>query len=379
MWLFFDTVKEGDVVEGKVKNLVDFGAFLDLGSIDGFVHITDISWGNIKHPREALKPGQKLNALVLSIDKENEKVNLGIKQTQEDPWIAFCRDKNEGDTVQGEIVKITDFGAFARVQDGVEGLVHISDLSWTKKINHPKEVLKRGQKVDLKILKIDEENKKLSLGYKQALTNPWDSIEEDLAIGKKVKGKIIDIKKNAGAVIELPNDIEGFLKIDDIDWTKKNINLKSMLKKGQELDVVVLKLNPDKKDVFVGLKQLMDNPYEIFASEHPVGSIIEGKVSKIVDFGAFVDLGNDIEGLIHISNLANKRVEKVEEVVKLEEPVKAVILEIDLKKNKISLSLKDYEAKMEQMNIEKFISDEDKEETMSLGDMIDLDNLNVDK
>lgn len=375
----FSKIKENETIEGTVKNILDYGLFVDLGPIDGFVHLRDLSWGHIKHPSNKFKTGDKVKAMILEINKESSKVTLGIKQLTEDPWNIFIKEYQTDDVVKGEVTKLSDYGAFVKIFEGVEGLLHISEMSWTKKLKHPKEVLKEGDVIETKILNIDEENKKLSLGLKQVLDNPWDNIKELLPIGKKITGKINTVIKN-GAFVELVEGIEGFLPQSELDWLKKNVNMKKEFKVGNEIEVVVLNTNPKERKITLGRKQLTDNPYQLFIDNHKKGQPINGKVTKITDFGAFVKLEENIEGMIPKSHVSKKRIESIEDILKVGDEVKCVLLDADLKRNKISLSIKNYQRKEEREEIEKYTTSEKEasEGKVTLGDLIDLEKFKND-
>jgi small subunit ribosomal protein S1 len=372
---FYGTYEQGSYVMGTVKNIMDYGVFLDLGPIDGFIHIKDLAWKHIKHPKEVVKVGEELKAIILDIDKENNKISLGVKQLVEDPWITFEREYEPEQVVQGTVTNLTDFGAFVRVADGVEGMVHIEDLSWTRKVRHPKEVLKKGDQVEVRILDIDLERRRISLGLKQVQENPYNTLDERLQQNQVVKGKVISVIKN-GVVMEIEEEsgLTGFLPASEMDWLKKNVDPSKMVKVGDELDVVILSTNKEEKKVTLGKKQLEDNPYAAFLKAHPKNSPIRGKVVRITDFGAFVEIEKGIEGLVHISQLAKKRVENVEEVVQVGDEVDCVVLDVDIKQNKISLSMKNYQDQAEQKEIDKYLSDNE-EPTATLGDLIDLSKL----
>jgi small subunit ribosomal protein S1 len=348
--------------------------FVSVGPIDGFVHLKDMSWEHISNPKQLFKSGDKVKCKILEISPEAEKITLGIKQLTEDPWNLFVKEYKKGDIVKGEVTKLFDYGAFIKIFDGVEGLLHVSEMSWTKRVNHPKEILKQGDITETKILEIEEENKKLSLGLKQILKNPWDNISELLPKGEKVKGKIKNVlKSGAGMFIELKEGIEGFLPQSEIDWLNKNVNMKRDYKRGDEIEVVIIDINQKDRKITVGRKQLTENPYERYITNHPKGDSVSGKISKITTFGAFVKLEKNIEGLVPISHISRKRIEKVEEIVKVGDEVNCVILDYDLIANKITLSMKNYEKKQERKEIEKYtISSSEEDEKVTLGDLFDL-------
>ncbi|HEO65568.1 MAG TPA: 30S ribosomal protein S1, partial [Spirochaetes bacterium] len=376
---FFDRIKEGDVVRGKVKSVLDYGVFVDLeGTVDGFVHLKDVSWSHIKNCQELVSEGMEVEAKVLKVDMEQQKINLGLKHLTEDPWDAFCKEHHVEDVINGEVMRLTDFGAFVRFTDGVEGLVHIKELSWTKRINHPKEVLKVGDHVRAMVLEIDEDNRKLSLSIKQVLDNPWDNIDETLPAGKKVEGKVKNVT-DFGVFIELENELVGLLHKNDVDWSKKAANLKKDFKKGKTVDVIVLETNKEKGIISLGLKQLLENPLEIFRANHSKGSLIDGKVIKVLEIGAVIDLGEGMEGFLHSSEINKKREQSVQEIYKVGDKVSAVVKNIDLQKNKIGLSTRDYEKQLERKTIDQYLvtgKSKVENETVTLGDLFKFDDLN---
>jgi small subunit ribosomal protein S1 len=365
---FYSTLKVGDTVTGKVKTILENGVFLNIGPIDGFIPISELSWGHVKNISDKVVEKQEISAIVTNIG-EDGRVSLSVKNLSEDPWVTFTNQAKVGDVLEGRISGLRDFGAFVTITEGVEGLVHISEMSWTKKINHPKELLKRGQKIECKILEINKENKRLSLGLRQVLKNPWDTIDEDHPKGSVVKGKIIDVSQ-AGIQMELEDGIHAFLPANDVDWSKKKIDPTALYKKGDEIDAVIRNIEKDKQRVVVSRKSLLENPYAVFISKHPKGSVVEGEITKITDFGAFVKLADEIEALIHVSNLSSAKVENVESVVKVGDNVKCVVVETDAKKQKIGCSIKAYDKKMEQMEIEKYMKSPTEGESVSFGDFL---------
>ncbi len=374
-------INEGDTIEGTVKTILDYGMFINIGPLDGFVHLKDMSWGHITHPKHLFNIGDKVKVKILEINRENEKISMGIKQLTEDPWNTFIKEYKKGDVVKGEVTKLFDYGAFVKIFQGVEGLLHVSEMSWTKRVNHPKEILKKGDILETKILEIDEENKKLSLGLKQVLDNPWEKLDELLPVGEKVKGKVKNVIKS-GVFIELKEGLEGFLPQSEINWSKKSVNTKREFKKNDDIEVVILNTNPKEKKITLSRKQLVENPYETYINNHPKGGAVKGKVTKITNFGAFVRLDKGIEGLIPISHVSKKRIEKVDEVLKVGDDVNTVIIDYDLRDNKITLSIKNYEKSQERKEIEKYtISSSEDNEKVTLGDIIniDMDKLNKEE
>jgi small subunit ribosomal protein S1 len=335
-----ETLKEGDIVNGTVKNIADFGAFVDLGGIDGLLHITDMSWGRINHPSEMLKIDQKVEVKVLNIDREKEKIALGLKQKEASPWEEIEKKYPVNSRVKGAVVNIMSYGAFVRLEDGIEGLVHISEMSWTRRINHPSEVVQPGQEVEVVVLEINKDKQEISLGMKQTEINPWELVAEKYPPKTVIKGKVRNLA-NYGAFVEIEPGIDGLLHISDLSWTKKVTHPNELLKKGDEIECVVLEVDQERQKVKLGLKQLTEDPWERAIPEHyKPGMVVRGKVTKITNFGVFVELENDLEGLLHISELADHKVENPQDVVKANEEVDVKILRVDTTERKIGLSLK---------------------------------------
>jgi small subunit ribosomal protein S1 len=368
-------IKVNDVIEGTIKTVLEYGVFINLGAIDGFAHLKDLSWGHIKHPKDLFRVGDKIKAMVIDFSKENEKIHLGIKQLIEDPWNIFIKEYKVGDTVKGEVTKLSEYGAFVKLFEGVEGLLHVSEMSWTKRIKHPKEILKVKDIIETKILDIDKENKKLSLSLKELLVNPWDDIENIMPVGKKVQGKVKNIVKT-GIFVDLIEGLEGFLPQNELDWLNKNVNMKREYKRNDEIEVVILQLNKNEKKILLGRKQLTDNPYKAFIDENPKGSVVSGKIVKITEFGAFVKLADKIDGMIPKSHISKKKFENISDIVKEGDTVNCIILDSDLIKNKITLSIKNYERNQERKFIEQYTTDNDSDDKVTLGDIIDLNNFN---
>ncbi|HLY09978.1 MAG TPA: 30S ribosomal protein S1 [Planctomycetota bacterium] len=301
-------INEGDVRKGTVKNIADFGAFVDLGGIDGLLHITDMSWGRVTHPTEVVKLEQEIQIKVLKVDRVTERIALGLKQLLPNPWERVVSKYVVGQRVKGKVVNLMPYGAFVELEPGIEGLVHISEMSWTKRINHPSEVLQIGQDVEVAVLAIDTDKQELSLGLKQTEANPWEKVDTKYAANQKVKGKVRNTT-SYGAFVELEDGIDGLLHINDMSWTKKVVHPNEVVKKGDVLDVMVLTVDKDKKRIALGLKQLMDNPWNTtIPMRYAVGNAVSGKITKLVSFGAFVELERDLEGLLHISKM-DKEVE----------------------------------------------------------------------
>jgi small subunit ribosomal protein S1 len=373
--VFFETKKEGDVVEGVVKDIVGYGAFMDLGCLDGLLHINDMSWGRVYDPKRHIKKGEKLSLRILSIDPENRKVSLGLKQMVDDPWKTFEERYQKGQKCEGSVTKLTNFGGFIQLEDGIEGLLHISELSWTKRINHPKEVLKVGDRVEIMILDYDLEKKTVSLGLKQVLPNPWDTIDAKYPVGSKAKAKINKITRS-GMFVEIEEGIEGFLHVDEISWTKQSRNILDNFNASDSIEVVILSIDKENRKIQMSLKQLTTNPWESLKERHPVGSVISGEVSSITDFGVFVKVDKDIEGLIHVSQLSHEKIENPGDHCKVGDKVEAMVIDIDENKKKVSLSVKDLLNRLEKQEIQKYIADDiEKTDSVSLGDLIDLSQI----
>ena len=369
---FFNTKKVGDIVEGKVKEIVNYGAFIDLGDIDGLLHNSDISWRKVVNPRNYLNKGETIKCVILSMDKNAKKISLGIKQLKPDPWSNFEEKYKKGNKYKGRITKLTNFGAFVELEEGIEGLLHVSELSWTRRVKHPKEMLKVGDEVEVMLLDYNLDKRNLSLGLKQVVPNPWDDIDVRYPVNSKVKGKITRIAK-FGVFIELEDGIEGLLHIDDISWTKPSKAMLDNFKLGDTLEVLVLDIDKENKKLKFGLKQLSENPWKMLKTRHPVGSVISGTITNITDFGVFVKIDEDIEGLIHISQLSNERVENPADLYKIGDEVKAVVVDINEDKRKVTLSIREYLNHLEYKEIEKYIEDSESDKgTFSLGSLIDL-------
>ncbi len=335
-----ETLKEGDIINGTVKNIADFGAFVDLGGIDGLLHITDMSWGRINHPSELLKIDQKVEVKVLNIDREKEKIALGLKQREASPWEQIEKKYPVGSRVKGAVVNLMSYGAFVRLEDGIEGLVHISEMSWTRRVNHPSELVQPGQEVEVVVLEINKEKQEISLGMKQIEVNPWELVAEKYPPGTLIEGKVRNLA-NYGAFVEIEPGIDGLLHVSDMSWTKKVTHPNEILKKGDSVKCVVLEVDQSKQRVSLGVKQLTEDPWIAAIPEHyKPGMVVRGTITKITNFGVFVELESDLEGLLHISELADHKVENPQDVVKAGEEVDVKILRVDTADRKIGLSLK---------------------------------------
>jgi small subunit ribosomal protein S1 len=333
-------IQEGQVRKGVVKNIADFGAFVDLGGIDGLLHITDMSWGRIGHPSEVVKIDQEIECLVLSVDREKEKIALGLKQRTPSPWDQVENKYTVGARVRGTVVNIMSYGAFVKLEEGMEGLVHISEMSWTRRINHPSEVVNVGDEIEVVVLEIDKDKQEISLGIKQAEMNPWTVVKEKYPPGTVVSGTVRNMT-NFGAFVEIEEGIDGLLHVSDLSWTRKIGHPSEVIKKGQQLQCVVLAVDEEKMRVALGLKQLSEDPWLRQIPDHYLpGQIVRGKVTKITNFGVFVELEEELEGLLHVSELADHKVENPKDVVKVGDELEVKILRVDTDERKIGLSLK---------------------------------------
>jgi len=335
-----DTLQLGQVIKGTVKNIADFGAFIDLGGIDGLLHITDMSWGRVNHPSDILKIDQEIEVKVLSIDKDKEKIALGLKQKDASPWENIEQKYPVGSVHQAEVVNIMSYGAFCKLEEGVEGLVHISEMSWTKRINHPSEVVAQGQRVKVKVLEINKDKQEISLGMKQVEENPWERVAEKYPPGSVVEGKVRNIA-NYGAFVEIEEGIDGLLHVSDLSWTKKIGHPSEVLKKSETVKAVVLSVDQEKQRIALGLKQMQEDPWTtVIPANYRPGMVVKGHVTKIANFGVFVELEPGLEGLLHISEISDQKIEKPEDQLKVGQEVEVKILRVDSDERKIGLSLK---------------------------------------
>ena len=346
----------GDIRKGTVKNITDFGAFIDLNGIDGLLHITDMSWGRIGHPSEILKVGQDIDVVVLDINKEKERVSLGLKQKMANPWDLIESKFPVGTKVKGKVVNLVPYGAFVELEPGVEGLIHVTELSWTKRIAKPSDVLKQDQEVEAVVLGINRDEQKISLGIRQLETNPWDNAEAKYKPGAKVKGKIRNLT-SYGAFIELEEGLDGMIHVSDISWTRKINHPSEVLKKGDEVEAVVLEVDKSNQRIAVGIKQLSEDPWANIEQLYKVGDLVTGKVTKLASFGAFVGLQHDIDGLVHISQVTEERVEKIKNVLKTGQDVTARVIKIDRADRRIGLSIKAANYSTEQLKAEQAVLD----------------------
>ena len=333
------SLQKGEVRKGRVKNITDFGAFIDLDGLDGLLHITDMSWGRVKHPAEMLKVGEELDVMVLDVDRDRERVSLGLKQTTENPWNTIQEQFPVGARVAGKVVNLAAYGAFIEIAPGVEGLVHISEFSWTKRVARASDVLNIGDEVQVVVLSVDIDNQKIALGIRQTQDNPWDTVQERFPVGSKVGGKIRNFTAY-GAFVELEEGIDGMIHVSDMSWTRKINHPSECLQKGQEVEAVVLDVNPKEQRISLGLKQAQTDPWSDIAAKYAVGSTVKGKVSKIASFGAFIELEDGVDGLVHISQISDQRVEKVKDALEVGQEVEARVVKVDRGERRIGLSIR---------------------------------------
>ncbi|MFA7692024.1 MAG: 30S ribosomal protein S1 [Candidatus Hydrogenedentales bacterium] len=337
-----ERIEVNAILEGQVKNITDFGAFVDVGGIDGLLHVTDMSWGRVKHPSQMVKVGDDLDVIVLSFDPVSERISLGLKQKTENPWLTVADRYPVGAIMRGRVVTMTDYGAFVHLEEGVEGMVHVSEMSWTRRVRHPSEMVNEGDEVDVMILSVDSEGEKIALGIKQTMPNPWKQMEERYPIGSMIKGVVRNLT-DYGAFVQIEDGIDALLHVSDLSWTKKVTNPSDILQKGQEIEVQVLNIDPDAEKISVGLKQLHSDPWLSVVDSLPIGAHIEVDIVKMVAFGAFARLDNGVEGLIHVSELAEERVNKPEDVLKVGDRVWTKVISISPADRRIGLSIREYE------------------------------------
>jgi len=333
------SLQKGEVRKGKVKNITDFGAFVDLDGLDGLLHITDMSWGRVKHPSEILKVGDELDVMVLDVDRDRERVSLGLKQTQPNPWDAIQDQFPVGSRVSGKVVNLAPYGAFVEIAPGIEGLVHISEFSWTKRVARASDMLSVGDEVQVVVLSVDMENQKIALGIRQTQDNPWDTVQDRYPVGSKVRGKVRNFTAY-GAFVELEEGIDGMIHVSDMSWTRKINHPSECLQKGEEVEAVVLDVNPKEQRISLGLKQAQTDPWTEIATKYPVGMVVKGKVSKVASFGAFVELEDGVDGLVHISQISDQRVEKVRDALEVGQEVEARVVKVDRGERRIGLSIR---------------------------------------
>ena len=361
-------LQEGETVEGTVKNLTDYGAFVDLGGVDGLLHITDIAWGKIGHPSEKLSVGDRIKVKILHYDREKGKVSLGLKQALPDPWESVPEKYPAGKRVEGRVVSTTDYGVFVELEEGIEGLVHITEMTWGKKMRHPSKVVQIGEKVEVMDLDFDLEKRRISLGMKQTAPNPWSLLGEKYPVGSRIKGRVKTIT-DFGVFVGFEEGIDGLIHVSEMSWTKKIKNPGDLYRKGQEIEAVVLNIDAQNERFSLGVKQLTPDPWKDIHRRYRKGDVVSGKVTNVTDFGAFVELEEGIEGLVHVSEISREKVEKPSDVLKIEDTVSAMVLHVDPHERRIGLSMKALKEKVEKGEIEKYISNNEST-SPSLGALI---------
>jgi small subunit ribosomal protein S1 len=369
---FLESVTPGSTRRGVVKNITDYGAFVDLGGLDGLLHITDMSWGRIQHPSEMVKQGEEIEVIVIEVDRDRERVSLGLKQLQSNPWDRIEEKFPVGTTVSGRVVNMVPYGAFIEIEEGVEGLVHVSELSWTKKITKPGEMLRIGDEVQAVVLGIQKEDQKISLGMRQLETNPWEMARHNYPVGARVRGKVRNLT-TYGAFIELEEGIDGMVHVSDMSWTRKVNHPSEVVKKGDEVDAMVLDVDADSQRISLGMKQVMEDPWSEIDRHFKIGDLVQGKISKLTSYGAFVELDHDIDGLVHISQVAEERVEKIKDHLNAGDTVTARVIKIDKEERRIGLSIKAANYSDEELAKERAVLDtmSNTEDMTNLGDLLD--------
>jgi small subunit ribosomal protein S1 len=333
------TLQKNQIRKGRVKNITEFGAFVDLDGLDGLLHITDMSWGRIKHPSELVRVGQELDVMILDVDLDRDRVSLGLKQAQANPWEGIENRYPVGSRLRGKVVNLMPYGAFVEIEPGIEGLVHVSEFSWTKRVTRASDMLNMGDEVDVVVLSINRADQKIALGMRQTESNPWDTVQDRYPVGSRISGKVRNFT-SYGAFVELEEGIDGMIHVSDISWTRKINHPSEMLQKGQPVEAVVLDVDPANQRISLGLKQASDDPWNTIAARYVIGQSVKGTVSKIASFGAFIELEDGVDGLVHISQISGQHVEKVKDALKVGQSVEARIVKIDRDERRIGLSIK---------------------------------------
>ncbi|WP_051327915.1 30S ribosomal protein S1 [Desulfatirhabdium butyrativorans] len=349
------SISEGKIIQGHVKNITEYGVFVDLGGVDGLLHITDISWGRVKHPNELYKIGDPITVKVLNLDVEKERVSLGVKQLSEDPWITAIQKFPVGTRINGKVVSLTDYGAFVELEEGIEGLIHVSEMSWTRKIRHPSKILSVGDRVDAVVLDIKPDNRRISLGMKQVAPNPWDLISEKYPVGTTIEGRIKNIT-DFGIFIGIDEGIDGLVHISDISWTKRIKHPSDLYKKGDVVQAIVLDIDKDNERFSLGIKQLHEDPWKTVAQRYAVGTIITGTITNLTDFGIFVELEEGVEGLVHVSEISKEKIKTPVGRFNVNDTITAKVMNINTEERRIGLSIKRLEIDDEQALISEYVS-----------------------
>ena len=370
-------LEEGVILEGTVKNITGYGAFVDLGGIDGILHISDMSWGRINHPSEVVHVGEKLKVVVLKFDPEKERISLGIKQLTPDPWHTVAEKYPVGSRVQGKVISLMDYGAFVELESGIEGLIHISEMSWTKKVSHPSKILQVGQTVEVVVLNVDPSHRRISLGLKQVMANPWESAKEKYPVGSVVKGPVRNIT-DFGIFVGIEEGIDGLVHISDLHWSKKIKHPSELYKKGDLVEARVLGVNVENERFSLGIKQLTPDPWKVIAERYPAGSKVKGQVTSVPDFGVFVRIDEGVEGLIHVSQLSVERIDKPSSLYKVGDEVEAEVINIDVNERKIGLSIRALRKTEERQEMENYLKREKEGGRFSFESLLN-DELRLDR
>ena len=363
------TLVVGQVRDGVVKNITQFGAFIDLGGVDGLLHKSDMSWGRVNHPSEVVSVGDKVEVMVLSVDAEASKISLGMKQKSQDPWFSVETKYPMDSVISGKVVSIVDYGAFIELEPGVEGLIHVSEMSWTRRVPHPSKMLKKGDIIQAKVLDVDPTKQKISLGLKQLQSNPWEVLATKYPIGAKIRGKVRNLT-DFGAFVEIEEGIDGLIHVSDLSWAKRAMNPSDILKEGDEVEAVVLSIDPEKQRVSLGLKQIEPDPWVLVPEKYAIGSIVRGRIVNITNFGAFAKLEEGVEGLIHISELDEKHVDNPNEVVSINDELDLKVISLDPEERRIGLSLKEAKTDQERTIVTQY-TEENRSDRTTLADIMD--------
>jgi small subunit ribosomal protein S1 len=371
-------LEEGVILEGTVKNITEYGAFVDLGGIDGLLHVTDMSWARVGHPSEVVNVGDRVKVVVLKYDPERERVSLGMKQIMPDPWHTVSERLPIGMRVHGKVQSITDYGAFVEIEPGLEGLVHVSEMSWTKRVTHPSKVLEVGQEVDVQVLDIDAQNRRISLGLKQTEPNPWELVRANHPVGSRITGKVKSIT-DFGLFVELEEGIDGLVHVSDLHWTKKVKHPSEFFKKGDDVEAVVLGIDVDNERISLGVKQLTEDPWSAVPKRYPVGARVRGKVSSVTDFGVFVEIEEGVEGLVHVSQLSTERVDRPSSLYKVGDELEAEVTQVDAREKRIALSIKALKRSEEREEVDAYMRREREGGKFSFADIMSEDLETRDK
>jgi len=362
-------LEEGVILEGTVKNVTDYGAFVDLGGIDGLLHVTDMAWGRVTHPSKIVKSGDLIKVVVLKFDEDSDRISLGMKQLQDDPWLTIAERLFPGSRVHGKVVSLTDYGAFVEVEDGVEGLVHVSEMSWTQRVTHPSKVVSVGDEVDVVVLALDPANRRISLGLKQVQPNPWEMLPVEHPEGSMVRGKVTSIT-DFGAFVNVAEGIDGLIHVSDMHWTRKVKHPSEVLKKGDEVEAVILNIDVSNERLSLGLKQLVDDPWSDMGGRYPAGARVRGKVTNVTDFGVFVEIEEGVEGMVHVSQLSHERVDNPREFFEPGAEIEAEVLEVDGRERRIALSVRSLLDSQEKAEMKQYMAEPGDSSRFTLGDLI---------